>query len=85
MLIGVWGFVVSLGPPRDEETEGEGGIEVCRTGGAGSGGWGSSAGGLVVELIAEVIVERKPLLLSFLPFLPPVDSGRGEPATVLFP
>ena len=39
MVIGVLGFVVSLPePPMDEETEGEAGIEICGTEGAGSGG-----------------------------------------------
>ena len=33
-----------------------------------------------MELIADAMVERRLLVLSFLPFLP-VDSGRGEPAT----
>jgi hypothetical protein len=49
VVIGVLGFVVSLEPPSDEETEGEAGIEICGTGGVGSGGCGCSVGGLVVE------------------------------------
>lgn len=80
VLIGVLGFVVSL-EPNDEETEGESGIVIRGTRGADSGGWGCSIGGLAVKLLADVIVERKLLFLSFLLFLPGVDSGRGEPVT----
>ena len=82
VVSGVLGFVVSLEPPSEEETEGEPGIEICGTGGAGSGGWSCSVGGFVVEWLAtDEIVERRLLFLSFLLFLFAVDSGRGEPAT----
>ena len=35
----------------------------------------------MVERLADVMVERALLLLSFLLFLLTVDSGRGEPTT----
>lgn len=38
VVIGVLGFVVSLEPPIEEETEGDGGIEISGIGGAGAGG-----------------------------------------------
>ena len=37
-MVGVLGFVVSLEPPSDEETEGEAGIDIWGTERAGSGG-----------------------------------------------
>ena len=47
--------------------------------GPGAGGWDSHVGGLVVEWLADVIVERR-LLFLFPPFLPTADSGRTDPA-----
>ena len=76
VVIGVFCFVVSPEPPSEEETEGESGIEISGS----AGGWGCSVGGLVVGWLAEVIVERRLLFLSFLPFLLIVDSGRTDPA-----
>jgi hypothetical protein len=37
-MIGVLGFVVSLEPPIEEETEGDAGIEIWGIGGTGAGG-----------------------------------------------
>ena len=71
----VFRFVVSPEPPIEEES----GIEISGRVGPGAGGWDSHVGGLVVEWLADVIVERR-LLFLFPPFLPTADSGRTDPA-----